>query len=132
MLDIGWTEILIIMVIALVVVGPKDLPRIVRTIGQWSGKARAYARDFQRSIEEAADETEIAAIQKEIATANEELSTARADLGSSIKLDDDPSPPEKSDKSADKPADETAGSGPAAAKADGEPAVEPPKSGASA
>ena len=80
MLDIGWQELLIVMVIAVVVIGPKDLPKVVRTIGQWTGKARGYARDFQRSIEGYADDSELSAIQKEIAEANKELKEARRDL----------------------------------------------------
>lgn len=80
MFDIGWQEIIILLLIALIVVGPKDLPRIVRTAGQWMGKARGYARDFQRTIEEAADVTEIDAVKKEIDEANRELATARRDV----------------------------------------------------
>ena len=80
MFDIGWQELIILMLIALIVVGPKDLPRIVKTAGQWMGKARGYARDFQRTIEEAADATEIDTIKKEIDEANRELSTARRDV----------------------------------------------------
>ena len=80
MFDLGWQELIILMLIALIVVGPKDLPRIVKTAGQWMGKARGYARDFQRTIEEAADATEIDAIKKEIDEANRELSTARRDV----------------------------------------------------
>ena len=80
MFDIGWQEIIILMLIALIVVGPKDLPRVVKTAGQWMGKARGYARDFQRTIEEAADATEIDSIKKEIDEANKELATARRDV----------------------------------------------------
>ena len=80
MFELGWQEIIILMLIALIVVGPKDLPRIVKTAGQWMGKARGYARDFQRTIEEAADATEIDAVKKEIDEANRELSTARRDV----------------------------------------------------
>lgn len=80
MFDIGWQELIILLLIALIVVGPKDLPRIVRTAGQWMGKARGYARDFQRTIEEAADATEIDAVKKEIDEANRELATARRDV----------------------------------------------------
>ena len=80
MFDIGWQELIILMLIALIVVGPKDLPRIVKTAGQWMGKARGYARDFQRTIEEAADATEIDAVKKEIDEANRELTTARRDV----------------------------------------------------
>ena len=80
MFELGWQELIILMLIALIVVGPKDLPRIVKTAGQWMGKARGYARDFQRTIEEAADATEIDSIKKEIDEANRELSTARRDV----------------------------------------------------
>ena len=80
MFELGWQELIILMLIALIVVGPKDLPRIVKTAGQWMGKARGYARDFQRTIEEAADATEIDAVKKEIDEANRELSTARRDV----------------------------------------------------
>ncbi|MDE0391962.1 MAG: Sec-independent protein translocase protein TatB [Rhodospirillales bacterium] len=80
MFELGWQELIILMLIALIVVGPKDLPRIVKTAGQWMGKARGYARDFQRTIEEAADATEIDSIKKEIDEANRELSTAHRDV----------------------------------------------------
>ena len=59
MLDIGWQELLIIGVIALLVVGPKELPGLLRTIGQWAGRARSVARDFQRSMEDAAREADL-------------------------------------------------------------------------
>ena len=80
MLDIGWTEILILMVRGLLVIGPKELPKLVRTIGKWRGKMSAYARDFQRSIEDVADVTEVDAIKKEIAEANRELNEAKRDI----------------------------------------------------
>ncbi|MGD9536268.1 MAG: Sec-independent protein translocase protein TatB [Alphaproteobacteria bacterium] len=91
MFDIGWSELLVILVVMLIVVGPKDLPRIVRTFGQWTGKARSYARDFQRTIEEAAEETEMSAIRKEIELANKEIAEAQksvVNVDTSIKLDD--------------------------------------------
>jgi sec-independent protein translocase protein TatB len=53
---LGWTELLLIGIVALIVVGPKDLPVMFRTLGQFTGKLRAMARDFQRSMEAAADE----------------------------------------------------------------------------
>lgn len=50
--DIGWIEILVVAVMAIIVVGPKDLPRMMRIVGQWVGKARGLAREFQKSIDE--------------------------------------------------------------------------------
>ncbi|MEC9432785.1 MAG: Sec-independent protein translocase protein TatB [Pseudomonadota bacterium] len=55
MFDIGWSELLIIGALALIVVGPKDLPGMLRTLGQVVAKARRMARDFQRTMEDAAD-----------------------------------------------------------------------------
>lgn len=57
MFDIGWSELLIIGVVALIVVGPKDLPRMFKTLGQVTGKLRGMAREFTRAMEAAADET---------------------------------------------------------------------------
>lgn len=57
MFDIGWAELLIIAIVALIVVGPKDLPGMFRTVGQFMGRARGMAREFQRSMEQAADES---------------------------------------------------------------------------
>ena len=57
MFDIGFSELLLIGLVALIVVGPKDLPGMFRTVGRFMGKARGMAREFQRSMEAAADES---------------------------------------------------------------------------
>lgn len=59
MLDLGWSELLIIGIVALIVVGPKDLPRMLRTLGQYAAKAKSVAREFQRSMDEAARQADI-------------------------------------------------------------------------
>ncbi|MCA8883052.1 MAG: twin-arginine translocase subunit TatB [Rhodobacteraceae bacterium] len=63
MLDIGWSELLVIGVVALIVVGPKDLPVLFRRMGEVTGKARAMAREFSRAMEQAADEAGVKDLQ---------------------------------------------------------------------
>eukprot|EP00439_Symbiodinium_sp_Y106_P089396 s1_g1932.t1 len=67
MFDIGWTELLFLGVLAILVVGPKDLPRMMRTIGQYTAKIRGAAREFQRSFDEMARESELDELRKQIA-----------------------------------------------------------------
>ncbi|MDH3335872.1 MAG: Sec-independent protein translocase protein TatB [Rhodospirillaceae bacterium] len=66
MFDIGWQEIFIIGILALIVVGPKDLPQAVRTISQWVRKARALASEFQGGVNEMIREAELDDIKKQI------------------------------------------------------------------
>ncbi|MGH1454674.1 MAG: Sec-independent protein translocase protein TatB [Paracoccaceae bacterium] len=57
MFDLGWTELMLIGIVALIVVGPKDLPNLFRSVGQFVGKAKGMAREFSRAMEDAADES---------------------------------------------------------------------------
>lgn len=66
MLDIGWSEMAIVMVVALLVIGPKDLPRVARSVGKWAAKARSMAREFQRSLDDMAREAELSDIKSEL------------------------------------------------------------------
>src|SRR3954447_9495113 len=66
MFDIGWSELLVIGVVALVVIGPKDLPRVLKTVGIWVRKARAVSREFQSSVEQMVREAELEDVRKEI------------------------------------------------------------------
>ena len=72
MFDIGWSELLVIAVVAIVVVGPKDLPRLMRTFGHYAGKLRRAASDFQRQFEEAMRETELEEVKKAIESVRDE------------------------------------------------------------
>jgi len=66
MFDIGWTEITVILVVAIIVIGPKDLPKVLRTVGQWVAKAKAMTRDFRSHVDEMIRETEIDEVKKQI------------------------------------------------------------------
>lgn len=64
MFDIAWSELGVIAVVALVVIGPKDLPKVLRTVGQWTSKARAMAREFQSGIDDMVREAELDELRK--------------------------------------------------------------------
>ncbi len=66
MFDISWTEFLLIGVVALMVIGPKELPGVMRTLGQWTRKIRSMAADFQNQFQEAMREAEMADLKKEV------------------------------------------------------------------
>lgn len=67
MFEIGWSEILLIAVVAIVVIGPKDLPRVMRYVGQWAGKMKRMSREFQNQFKEALREAELEDVRKDIA-----------------------------------------------------------------
>jgi len=82
---IGSTELLMIAIIALIVVGPKDLPKLLRTMGKYVGKIKAMAREFQGHIEDAAKETGVDEIKKDFSEAgsfdfDEDFKNQEADL----------------------------------------------------
>ncbi|MET0942976.1 MAG: Sec-independent protein translocase protein TatB [Mesorhizobium sp.] len=66
MFDIGWTEMLVIAIVMIVVVGPKDLPRMLRTFGKTTAKLRTMAGDFQKQFNEALKEAELEDIKKSV------------------------------------------------------------------
>lgn len=65
MFDIAWSELLLIAVVALVVIGPKDLPNAIYTFGKWVRKARVVAREFQGHIDDMMRETELDELRRE-------------------------------------------------------------------
>jgi sec-independent protein translocase protein TatB len=64
MFDIGWSELALIAVVALVAIGPKELPGVLRTVGQWVGKVRRMASEFQGQFQEAMREAEMADLKE--------------------------------------------------------------------
>ena len=64
MFDIGWSELVVIAVVALIAIGPKELPGVLRMVGQWMGKARKMAGEFQGQFQEAMREAEMADLKK--------------------------------------------------------------------
>ena len=78
MFDIGWSELVIIGVVALIVIGPKELPGVLRMTGQWIGKVRRMASDFQGQFQEAMREAEMSDLKQQV----DELAGTTRDLTS--------------------------------------------------
>ncbi|HZS65293.1 MAG TPA: Sec-independent protein translocase protein TatB [Xanthobacteraceae bacterium] len=66
MFDIGWGELVLIGIVALIAIGPKELPGVLRTLGQWMGKIRRMAAEFQGQFQEALREAEMSDLKKEV------------------------------------------------------------------
>jgi sec-independent protein translocase protein TatB len=80
----SWQHILILLAVALVVVGPKDLPKMMHMAGKWAGKARAMASEFKKSFDDMARQTEMDELRKEIEAlrSHEALADVHVDLSS--------------------------------------------------
>ena len=90
MLDLGWPELFIIMLVALLIVGPRELPGLVRTAASWLRKTKRSINNFQNSIEEIAREVELENVKKD---AEEllinEVSSLPNDVGELLKVEED-------------------------------------------
>ena len=64
MFNLGWGELVVIGIVALIAIGPKELPTVLRTLGQWMGKVRRMANEFQGQFQEALREAEFADLKK--------------------------------------------------------------------
>ncbi|WP_407189706.1 Sec-independent protein translocase protein TatB [Bradyrhizobium centrosematis] len=93
MFDIGWSELVLIGVVALIAIGPKELPGVLRTVGQWMGKARKMAAEFQGQFQEAMREAEMADLKKsfdevkEAATGFNPLTSLQKDVSDALRVD---------------------------------------------
>src|ERR1700758_2368920 len=103
MFDIGWSEFVLIAVVALIAIGPKELPGVLRTLGQWMGKARKMAAEFQGQFQEAMREAEMADLKKSFDevreaasgfTAGGLISSLQKDVTNSLRIDDIDKPAE--------------------------------------
>ena len=72
----SWGELLIVGIVALIVVGPKDLPVLFRKVGQFVGKMRGMAREFSRAMNDAADEAGVRDVQRQLKAATNPVGTA--------------------------------------------------------
>jgi sec-independent protein translocase protein TatB len=97
MFDIGWSEILVIAVVALIAIGPKELPGVLRMVGQWMGKARKMAAEFQGQFQEAMREAEMADLKKSFDEVKEAatglasgglMTSLQKDVTDSLRIDD--------------------------------------------
>ena len=97
MFDIGWSELVVIAVVALIAIGPKELPGVLRMVGQWMGKARKMAAEFQGQFQEAMREAEMADLKKSFDevkeaatgfTSGDLMTSLEKDVSSALKIDD--------------------------------------------
>lgn len=94
MFDIGWSELLVVGVVSLIVVGPKDLPGMFRTVGRFTGKARGMAREFQSAMNDAADSAGVADVAKDLKNVTSKKSLGLDQLDGVAKRFEDWSPGE--------------------------------------
>ena len=71
MFDIGWTEILVIAVVAIIVVGPKDLPRMLRSLGRYAGQLRRTASEFRSQFDDAIRDSELDELRETLSSASD-------------------------------------------------------------
>ena len=97
MFDIGWSELVVIAVVALIAIGPKELPGVLRMVGQWMGKARKMAAEFQGQFQEAMREAEMADLKKSFDevkeaatgfTSGNVMTSLEKDVGNALRIDD--------------------------------------------
>lgn len=89
MFDLSWTEILLIGAAAIIFIGPKELPGALKTLGQWTAKARALAREFQNNVDDMVRESELDKIKSQVDQVGSNLG-AGGDLSRAIEQHIDP------------------------------------------
>lgn len=92
MLDIAPSELLLVAIVALVVIGPKDLPKALRVLGYWIGRARGVARQFRSGFDSMVREAELAELEKKWADENDRIMREHRDDAPAALPGDDPAP----------------------------------------
>ncbi|HEX7775029.1 MAG TPA: Sec-independent protein translocase protein TatB [Parvibaculum sp.] len=122
MFDIGWSELLLVAVLAVIFIGPKDLPRVMRTAGRYAGRMRAMAREFQNSFEDLARETELDELRREVSSLRDSAMKPLGNLGRPADLMTGTTPmPEIKPNETAPDSDKASEAGPAPVIASGEP-----------
>src|SRR5581483_3084738 len=112
MFNIGWSEYLVIAVIALIAIGPKELPGVLRMVGQWVAKARKMAAEFQGQFQEAMREAEMADLKKsfdEVKEAasgfasNNVMTSLQNDVNAALGVEEKPASPSEAAPALDSP-----------------------------
>ncbi|ERR1700761_5486621 len=80
MFDIAPSEMLVVALVAIIFIGPKDLPRVMRFVGQWIGKGRTMARHFRTAMDDMVREAELAEMEKKWQAENERIMREHAEL----------------------------------------------------
>lgn len=93
MFDIAWTEMALIAVVALIVIGPKDLPKVMRTVGLWTRKIRTMAGDFQRGVDQLARESELDELRQQMRDAVPSVNKLETMLNKAAMPSSSPTPP---------------------------------------
>jgi sec-independent protein translocase protein TatB len=114
MFDIGWSELVVIAVVALIAIGPKELPGVLRMVGQWMGKARKMASEFQGQFNEAMREAEMADLKKSFDEVKEAatgftsgniMTSLQKDVSDAMQIGDIDKPKEPAQESVQQPVD---------------------------
>ena len=113
MFDIASSELLLVVLVALIVIGPKDLPKALRVVGKWVGKARGVAAHFRSGFDEMVRQSELEELEKKWKAENERIMKAhpadpRADVVGDDAVPSTPATPSEPELPIDTPPAETA------------------------
>jgi sec-independent protein translocase protein TatB len=105
--DLGFSELMVVGVVALIVIGPKDLPVMFRNVGRFVGKAKGMAREFSRAMDQAADDSGVKDLSKGIKAATNPVNTAMDGVKKAAKDMTDFDPESETGKLASERAEQT-------------------------